>query len=181
MHIHHWGWYIIDPTEARWYHYWQREISDRLIVEKPTNHNLFKLLTRIMKDGRIMAREKQQSRSGKSDANVAIRWLNTTLTDEDYAGITELLDAGIDTMAGYIFNAAERLANISIKPGRDDDFMCSIVWTLDRSNGSKSYGLSGFGRSPQDAVASALYKFIVLYNWGDVDEEALDDVKPRFR
>jgi hypothetical protein len=110
-----------------------------------------------------------------------VRWLNFTLTSEDYSAL-EQSTADIELLACNLIQLVVRGIRVSVKydSARKSYNVC-LIRPSDRDDGGL-YGLSAYAPDLRDALLSALYKFDVLLR-GDFANAAVEDTfdEPRRR
>lgn len=181
MFIHHWSDYIIDPKEWKWYEHKQARSQEFKHFPYKTNSRELGIFETILKDLRMMANERRKKTTRTATHDNSVRWVNVPISDDDYAGLEEFLDSKFADFIGYLCNLAERGISISLKPGRDDDYMCTFIWRRSDSEGEEQIGLSTFAVAAGDAIGGNLYKYFVLTREGTILPDKTDATRRRIR
>lgn len=181
MFVHHWSEYIVDPSEGHWYRFWVRKFNDFYAQEKRSKFQKLALFERLIKDVYIVAKNAKSKRGNSSGFTSDIRWINVPITDDDSAQVIGWLDTQYGDIIGYTCGIAERGFCISLKPGRNDDYMCTIYGVVGDDNSRETIGVSAYATDAGDALGVCVYKFVVLLNWGAAIPAKEDTTTRRFR
>lgn len=95
---------------------------------------------------------------GKSDGGNGVHWCNITFTDEDVLEL-ERLDSSLEYLATRVCSILEPRIKFSLSHRDEGKSVCAtFIFTEVLGNGSRSYGLSGFGSNVRDALLCLVYK-----------------------
>jgi len=181
LYTHDWFWYLEDASEAPYYVMRLHRAAQFLEGKKPSKANVFRQLLEHIKDVRIVAKKRAAASTKPGSSNQEIQWLSAPINAENEAECIQWMDDNAEQSMGLICALASRGFSVSLKPGRDDDYMGTIYGQLVRDNSNTPIGISAFSPDPGDAILGVLCKFIYLLDWGKNAELGMEKNKTRFR